>query len=367
MKRYLSLCLAILLAAGLCVVPAAAAEQLLRIDVLIPSANAMELRWNDTGAECYAIYRSSSRDGSYRKLGTTTAATYKDRGLRTGGIYFYRVRACRADGTEQGRFSAPAGGVCLPIVRQSALQNPCYRQQKRIEVQGLMLHSIGCPQEQASAVAAGMNSSAAQVLVHAVIEPSGTVLQLADWDLRCWHCGGAGNGSMIGVEMTEPKELRYLSGACFAWRDDAAETARKNYHAAVRLFASLCLQYGLDPMEDICSHGEAGKAGIASGHADPEHLWLGLGLPLTMDTFRSDVAAYLVGRYTERGAEQSGHIVTVTAEQLNIRAGAGTDYAVKGTLYRGEKIAVLAVVRSGQHEWGRLANGCWIALTYTAD
>ena len=29
--------------------------------------------------------------------------------------------------------------------------------------------------------------------------------------------------------------------------------------------------------------------------------------------------------------------------------------------------AVLAVVRSGQHEWGRLANGCWIALTYTAD
>jgi len=366
MKRYVCLMMAALLAAGLCCVPAAATEPL-RIEAVIPAAESMEIRWNDTGADRYAVYRATSRWGSYRKLGTTTAATYKDHGLQTGIAYYYRIRACRKNGTEWGRFTAPQGAVCLPILQLPAVQNPCSRQQSRIEVQGLMLHSIGCPQERAAAVAAGMNSGAAQVLVHAVIDPNGTILQLADWDLRCWHCGGAGNSSMIGVEMTEPEELRYLSGACFAWRGDAAETAVKNYDTAVRLFASLCLQYGLDPQIDVCSHGEAGRAGTASGHADPEHLWFGLGLPLTMDTFRADVAAFLAGTYAAKTAEQTGHIVTVTAEQLNIRAGAGTGYAVRGALYRGEKIAVEAVAQSGQHRWGKLANGCWIALTYTSD
>ena len=69
--------------------------------------------------------------------------------------------------------------------------------------------------------------------------------------------------------------------------------ARRTYKAAVELFADLCTAYGLDPQgrQVIISHAEAGRAGLGSKHADPEHLWQGLGLPFTMDSFRRDVKA----------------------------------------------------------------------------
>lgn len=30
---------------------------------------------------------------------------------------------------------------------------------------------------------------------------------------RGWHCGGGGNGTHIGVEMTEPATIRYTGGS----------------------------------------------------------------------------------------------------------------------------------------------------------
>ena len=44
-------------------------------------------------------------------------------------------------------------------------------------------------------------------------------------------------------------------------------------------------------IEQILSHAEGGKQGIASRHADPEHLWKVVGMDYTMDGFRADVAA----------------------------------------------------------------------------
>lgn len=366
MKRIAALILLLVLACrGL--TSAADAANTLRIVKLEASEHAVTLFWENTGAAAYAVYRSGSRCGIYRKLGTTERTTYKDPGLASGSIYYYKVRACRKDGTEWGNFSEPKGICSLKITEAPASQNPCWQQGKTIEVQGLMLHSLGCPQERAEAVVRSMNRPDAEVLVHAVVEPSGAVWQLADWELRAWHCGGAGNNTLIGIEMTEPNELRYLGGSCFAWSGDAAETAVQTYEAAVKLFASLCLQYDLDPLRDIVSHNEAGKQGTASGHADPEHLWKGLGLPLTMDTFRGDVQKMLLGRGSFRSAAITGHVVTVTAEVLNIRLGAGTDYPVRGELYRGERIAIETVVEREGHRWGRLTDGRWIALTYTSD
>ncbi len=45
----------------------------------------------------------------------------------------------------------------------------------------------------------------------------------------------------------------------------------------------------------IISHAEGYKRKIASNHGDPEHLWRGLGLNYTMDTFRHDVNRVLNG------------------------------------------------------------------------
>lgn len=354
-------------AAVSCLAPAASAEAGPELLGLTAAASSVTLVWRDTGAAGYAVYRGVSPYGSFLPIGTSAENTYTDHAVKEGGVYYYKIRAIGRDGAAQGAYSAPKGICCLQIVPAPAEQNPCYRQDRRIEVKGLMLHSIGCPQEQAAVIAQSMNRPDAGALVHAVVDPSGSVWQLADWELRCWHCGGAGNDTLIGIEMGEPSELRYLDGSCFAWSGDAARTAASCYDAAVSLFAALCLRYELDPLRDVVSHFEAGQRGDASGHADPEHLWIGLGLPFTMDGFRRDVQKKLMGVYRGRSAELTGRIVTVTAQQLNIRSGPGLEYAVAGALYRDERIAVGAVTEGDGHRWGQLQNGRWIALTYTAD
>ena len=93
--------------------------------------------------------------------------------------------------------------------------------------------------------------------------------------------------------MCEPSSIKYTQGATFVVNDlnNAKETASRTYNSAVELFAKLCTDYNLDPMQDgvIISHTEGYKRGVATGHADPEHLWRGLGMPYTMDTFRTDI------------------------------------------------------------------------------
>lgn len=71
----------------------------------------------------------------------------------------------------------------------------------------------------------------------------------------------------------------------------AKAVAKRTYEAAVELFAYLCKEYKLDPLEDgvILSHAEGHKRGIASNHGDPEHLWKQLGMGYTMDGFRKEV------------------------------------------------------------------------------
>ena len=59
----------------------------------------------------------------------------------------------------------------------------------------------------------------------------------------------------------------------------------------------LCKQFNLDPLADgvIISHREGAARGIASDHADPEHLWNQLGMSYTMNTFRAAVKAAMGG------------------------------------------------------------------------
>lgn len=103
--------------------------------------------------------------------------------------------------------------------------------------------------------------------------------------------------------MTEPASIVY-TGYGAEWRDlnpTATEAhVRGTYAAAVELFAQLCTQYALDPLEDgvIISHAEGAARGIASAHADPTHLWRAFGL--TMDDFRADVAAKMAAGNTDK-------------------------------------------------------------------
>lgn len=182
----------------------------------------------------------------------------------------------------------------MKIVEAIMTNNPCYKTGKKITVKGLMLHSVGTSQPSAMVFVERWNKSTyTRACVHGFIDANtGVIYQTLPWNHRGWHAGGKANGTHIGVEMCEPGTIKYTgSGAKFTILDkkDAIECAERTYKSAVELYAMLCKKYKLDPMKDICSHKEGHALGIASNHGDPEHLWKGLGLPYTMDTFRRDV------------------------------------------------------------------------------
>ena len=193
----------------------------------------------------------------------------------------------------------------MDIVEAFATKNKCYQMATPLTPQGLMLHSIGTPQPNAAVMAQNFNQyrpNGQSVCVHAFVQRDGMVYQTLPWTVQAWHCGGAANATHIGVEMTEPASIAY-TGHGADWRDlDPAATeahVRGTYAAAVELFAQLCTQYALDPLEDgvIISHAEGAARGIASAHADPTHLWRAFGL--TMDGFRADVAAKMAAGNTD--------------------------------------------------------------------
>lgn len=194
----------------------------------------------------------------------------------------------------------------MEIVEKFLTDNPCFRSGKRIAVRGLMLHSVGCSQPSAKVFMEMWNRpDAPKVCVHAFIDGNtGTVYQTLPWDYRGWHGGGKANNTHIGVEMCEPGCIRYGSGAAFVCsdREEALAMVNRTYHTAVELFAFLCRQFSLNPMEDgvIISHKEGYARGIASGHVDPEHLWDGLQSGFTMEGFRRDVNAAMAAGGWER-------------------------------------------------------------------
>ena len=181
----------------------------------------------------------------------------------------------------------------MNIIQSLCVKHPCYQIGKKITPKGLMLHSVGCNQPSAMVFVNTWNrTNAPEVLPHGVIDGNtGDVHQTLPWTFRGWHGGGSSNDTHIGIEMCEPGCIQYTSGANFTCSDytTARRIATTTYNSAVTLFTYLCKQYNLNPMTDIVSHSEGYRKGIASGHADPEHLWKGLGLSFTMDTFRKAV------------------------------------------------------------------------------
>lgn len=203
----------------------------------------------------------------------------------------------------------------MTVIQSLCINHPCYKVGKKITVKGLMLHSVGCNQPNAEVFVKTWNkSNAPEVLPHAVIDANnGNAHQTLPWTYRGWHGGGSSNDTHIGVEMCEPSCIRYTSGANFTCSDftTAKKAATTTYNSAVALFAYLCREYKLDPLKPgvIVSHSEGYRRGIASGHADPEHLWHGLGLTYTMDTFRKAVNEAMNGAVEK--TEETGALYRV--------------------------------------------------------
>lgn len=180
----------------------------------------------------------------------------------------------------------------MKIIENYLTRNRCYTNGIKINVRGLMLHSVGCPQPSAAVFMRNWNTPSVSVCVHGFIEPDGEVYQCLPWNVKGRHGGGSSNSTHIGVEMTEPASIKYTGGANFVDNDPerTKEHIKGTYKTAVELFAYLCKEYGLNPALDIISHREGHALGIASNHGDPEHLWSKYPeLGYSMDSFRADV------------------------------------------------------------------------------
>lgn len=273
----------------------------------------------------------------------------------------------------------------MKIVENFAKKNRCYTNGTKISVKGLMLHSVGCPQPKATVFVNNWNSSTIGTCVHAVLGEDGTVYQLLPWNTKAWHCKsgsrGSGNDTHIGVEMTEPATIQYTGGSNFTDRNptQTKQFVQATYKHAVELFAYLCKQYGLNPLQDgvIISHSEGCRRGIASNHGDVEHIWKKFGL--TMDQFRNDVKAAMKGVGAAEGtntpsqAENAGngantkpYTVKITASVLNVRKGPGTKYGIATQVKRNEVYTIIGEEMNGTTKWGKLKSGAgYISLAYT--
>lgn len=183
----------------------------------------------------------------------------------------------------------------MNIIESFLTNNPCYKKHRTITIKGLMIHSVGCAQPNASVFIKKWNKETyTRACVHGFIDAkTGNIYQCLPWNYRGWHCAGSGNNTHIGVEMCEPECITYIGGGQFTVNNQelAQQRVITTYNSAVELFAYLCKLYNLNPLDPniVLSHNEGGKKGIASHHIDPEHLWKGVGLPYTMDGFRQDI------------------------------------------------------------------------------
>jgi uncharacterized protein YraI len=306
----------------------------------------------------------------------------------------------------------------MPIIDQKyTTGNGRYKAAEIYTPKGVVLHSIGVPQPKAQVLRDSWQRNASQYVTHYVLDDS-EIIQCMPNNFKCWHVGSPGNGNWIGIEMCEPKQIKYTSGAKFTVSNLAAAQryAIACYKNAVWLIALLCKNYGWNPYTAILTHGEVTKRKLSNtDHVDPEHLWDGLGLGYDLTQLRADVAAAMliapqepdadddpkqlyrirkawgdvasqIGAYAvldnavaacedgyavfDKDGKQvypfKKYAVRVSASALNIRKGPSTRYPVVQTITNGGVYTVVEEING----WGLLkayekARNGWVNLTYT--
>ena len=260
----------------------------------------------------FNVYCSVDKENWVLVAENLTAATkeYTQRGCDQDVTYFFKVvpfdntsyKTFEVKGAESNVVSAEVRKIPGLVIEQHYTDaNDEYIFNRSYNLRGLMLHSVGgnieTAQEWFDLYNGPMKSTAS---VHGFIDGvTGTLWQTLDWDVRAGHAGAEGNNRYIGIEMCESKYLRYgeddVTFTVEAGHEqDARAVAYRTYQTAVKLFATLCDYYGLNPMKkgNIVSHYEWGteyRDLSGGGHMDPEHMWDQLGTGYTMDGFRQAV------------------------------------------------------------------------------
>jgi len=93
---------------------------------VVAGSKSIKVSWSKvSGAKGYQVYRAVGKDGSYKKVKTTTGISYTDSNVKAGKNYYYKVRAYRVvngnnryglyGGTKSGTLSKPKVEPSKPV------------------------------------------------------------------------------------------------------------------------------------------------------------------------------------------------------------------------------------------------------------
>ncbi|MBR5252101.1 MAG: hypothetical protein IKV52_04700, partial [Oscillospiraceae bacterium] len=81
----------------------------------LATSGKISLEWNDvSGAEKYQIYRSNSKDGTFKLLKTTTSTSFSNTSVNAGETWYYYVVAVDASGNKSNRSNISSRTCDLP-------------------------------------------------------------------------------------------------------------------------------------------------------------------------------------------------------------------------------------------------------------
>lgn len=199
----------------------------------------------------------------------------------------------------------------MRLREQYLTQNDCFRAGRKIQPQGVMVHSTGVAQPDPEVFIRRWNKSGVEKCVHAFVGRE-RVIQTLPWTMRGWHAGGSANNTHLSFECCEPAGHTYQGGTMVGYDAEANQPYFEDiYRNAVRLTAMLCREFDLNPEEPgvVICHAEGHSLGVASNHADVLQWWPRHGV--TMDQFRRDVAKAM-----EDGSEEEDDMTQERFDEL---------------------------------------------------
>lgn len=128
---------------------------------------------------------------------------------------------------------------------------------------------------------------------------------------------------------------------------------------ALDLTKSLMKKYGI-PAANVIRHFDVNGKGCPAywcGNAEKNAKW--------KTEFWNKLAGANSATATQN-ASDAPYKAKITADELNVRAGAGTSYAITAVVRAGEVYTIVAEKKNGSTTWGKLKSGAgWISLKYT--
>lgn len=178
---------------------------------------------------------------------------------------------------------------------------------------------------------------------HRFVDDDSVTISVPD-NYVAWHCGGGLQGSKghtyykkctntnsIGIEMCDTK------------RNGKYEVTPKTRSNAIALGKELVKKYGIKK-ENVIRHYDVTGKNCPAYFVKDEEAW---------KKFRDEI-------FETEKKEFKTYYIKVTANRLNVREGAGTQYKVIKTIKKDEKW----LIRDEKNGWGKIRIG-WIKLSYT--